>query len=302
METVTLRLNDLLRTVGLEPKDCTILEHKTSDARKNRQLLRMAETDRAVFEFFQSTHSDNEGRALGNRSYTLSFVRLEKVGEGNQAQMILVGVYKVEAPLSRPNSLLKQDERYKSLVEKYNVPFGFPRDPMPYFELTPCPELSDLSGRLVVESGGWRRLVVKAEKYDLPIIEIKRTKQFDPPIDNWREYTLSASEVSTVGPRPRQQLCGWTGIYLITDTADGARYVGAAYGDKSDGLYGRWSSHVKGEKGITKWLDARSPQTFRFSILERCLDASISDITALEQTWITRLGTRHSDGWRGLNN
>lgn len=300
-ENAGLCLNDLIRAVGIDPKDCTLMEHKNGDARVQSQFLRMAESDRDAMEFFQSTHNINETQALRNRPYTLSFIRLRDRKSDGAEHMIFIGLYKVPEPIERDNQSLMSDVRYKRIVEIFKVPYTLPGETSLCFDLVGRPELAELSGRLVVQSSGKRRLVLHIEKYCLPVIEVKRAKQFDPPIKNWRTYTLTASEVLVLGPTPRQQLSEWRGVYLIIDETNGARYVGAAYA-KDLNILGRWQAHVAGAVGVTAQLRFRNAMNFRFSILERVsLDMPDKDLFALEQTWMTRLGTRQSYGWNGLN-
>lgn len=63
------------------------------------------------------------------------------------------------------------------------------------------------------------------------------------------------------------------GVYLITDTKTGRRYVGSAYGD--EGIWGRWSNYAGSGHGGNKELrmvvgsDLSYPRTnFRFTLLE----------------------------------
>jgi hypothetical protein len=94
-----------------------------------------------------------------------------------------------------------------------------------------------------------------------------------------------------------------SGIYLITDTKTGRRYVGSAYGEQ--GIWSRWSSYV--ENGHGGNIELRSlvidptldycRVNFRFALLETCpIRASDSAIIARENFWKEMLLTRSEHG------
>ncbi len=102
--------------------------------------------------------------------------------------------------------------------------------------------------------------------------------------------TLRAPELAVLPPSWQAELSRWRGIYLITVEGEGARYVGAAYGEHN--MLGRWRAHVAGEMGVTKELSLRNSETFRFSILELLApDATMDEVIACERCWMDRLHT-----------
>lgn len=93
------------------------------------------------------------------------------------------------------------------------------------------------------------------------------------------------------------------GVYLITDTCTGKRYVGSAYGDNM--IYARWKNYVDtcngGNKDL-KQLDSNYiRENFRYSLLE-IYKSSVNDkdIIAREYYWMNVLMTR--DKRFGYNN
>ncbi len=94
------------------------------------------------------------------------------------------------------------------------------------------------------------------------------------------------------------------GVYLITDTRTGKRYVGAAYSDT--GIWARWSQYIKtghgGNAGLKKLLRDRAGKqkleycrkNFRFSLLSNLTGAPEADIKAREKYWKDVLLTRNS--------
>ena len=85
------------------------------------------------------------------------------------------------------------------------------------------------------------------------------------------------------------------GVYLITDTHTGKRYVGSAYGN--DMLLGRWESYIKTGHGGNVELKELPfdyiKEYFRYTILE-IFKASTDDkiITNREKYWKDVLMTR----------
>ena len=94
------------------------------------------------------------------------------------------------------------------------------------------------------------------------------------------------------------------GVYLITDTSDGKRYVGSAYGE--EGIWSRWKNYVdtSGRGGTTelgKLLEARGDdharRNFRFALLEyRAASTPKETIEGREKFWKNVLRTRGEHG------
>lgn len=93
------------------------------------------------------------------------------------------------------------------------------------------------------------------------------------------------------------------GVYLITDTNNGKRYVGSAYGEYM--ILGRWQNYIKTGHGNNMDLKSLSfdyiKKNFRYTILEIFKSTvSDSDIIAREHWWMNILLTR--DKRFGYNN
>lgn len=84
-----------------------------------------------------------------------------------------------------------------------------------------------------------------------------------------------------LGEIVRQQRLDWSaalenakGVYLISDTSNGKRYVGSAYGDT--GLWSRWNEYVRtghgGDKELKRLISRKgigyAQKFFRFALLE----------------------------------
>jgi hypothetical protein len=93
------------------------------------------------------------------------------------------------------------------------------------------------------------------------------------------------------------------GVYLITDTQDGRRYVGSAYGE--DMLLGRWRNYAQNGHGGNKDLKGLDfeyiKSNFRYSILET-YKSTVDDrvIINREHRWMRVLLTKNKNF--GYNN
>jgi hypothetical protein len=94
------------------------------------------------------------------------------------------------------------------------------------------------------------------------------------------------------------------GVYLITDTSNGKRYVGSAYGDT--GIWSRWACYVQtghGYNDVLTKLIARSGKKhvrehFKFALLEyRPMKTDDNTIIQREQYWKSVLLTRGDYGY-----
>ena len=94
------------------------------------------------------------------------------------------------------------------------------------------------------------------------------------------------------------------GIYLITDTRTGKRYIGSAYGDQ--GIWSRWKCYIEtghgGNKGIQGLIKQAGIEycrsSFRFALLEHQLSKTPDEkILKRETFWKDILLTRGNDGF-----
>ncbi|HLL90015.1 MAG TPA: GIY-YIG nuclease family protein [Tepidisphaeraceae bacterium] len=123
----------------------------------------------------------------------------------------------------------------------------------------------------------------------------------------YNQLDLSFVELETIVRRGRQD---WRqplelakGIYLISDTSAGKRYVGSAYGDT--GLWNRWASYVQTGHGgnaelrllLRKAGLRYCRENFRVALLEHhASNVSDETIIAREVFWKNVLQTRGRDG------
>jgi len=287
-------LQDILRADGLEPKDVNVILHSPRDGDLLRLLPGLVQTRRAAFETYQAAHSINAERALAKgRPWLASFV---KVGEGRApgtSRMAFAGLYRNAGGRNTPRAEIEANPEVQWLHRAFG---SFAEITQPgwdhwmWFDLTLSDRMAHMQGRLHIEAKLSQSYVRLAENLPAPVDSIERESRFDADPPGPEEMILRALVLRALPPRWAARLREWRGVYLIVDEADGARYVGSAYGE--DNLLGRWRAHVAGAAGVTKGLAARDPERFRFSILELVAPtASAEEVIGVEQGWIRRLDT-----------
>lgn len=277
----------LLRGVGLEPEEVAVCLHRAGSEQMNRAIARLAETAPDLFNTYQSTHSANAEATLKRRRVLASFLMR---GRG---ELVFAGLFGVQGWTNVASEVLDADPVQQELQSRTgNWTFVSGRQTeRALFDLLPLDLLREFVGRLVVADPGARAHMRLAETTVLRIVEVTPVPRLSPTMPHWNQLVLKADELSDLPADWALRLSEWRGVYLIVDAADGARYVGSAYGVEN--LYGRWRAHVAGEIGITAQLALRQTGGFRFSILERVSpDLPVDAVTAIEQSWMIRLQTR----------
>ena len=177
-------------------------------------------------------------------------------------------------------------------------------------------ELTDIAagfiGRLKVHSPYNSRSVrvnMESQYDDFEVTEILREPYTGRSFPGYEDIELSFDEMETLvrNSRPdwKAALESVKGVYLITDTRTGKRYVGSAYGET--GIWSRWCAYA--ETGHGGNVELRTLVTtpdlnycranFRFALLEhRPFRASDGVIIERECFWKRLLLTR---GDQGLN-
>lgn len=141
----------------------------------------------------------------------------------------------------------------------------------------------------------------------LEVAEILREPYAGRSFTGFEDINLPFQELEAIvkNDRPdwKAPLESMKGVYLITDTSTGKRYVGSAYGDA--GIWARWQSYVASGHGGNVELRAlvTNPsldycrQNFRFALLEHRPRATPDDVViAREAHWKRVLFTRGEDG------
>lgn len=291
-----MKFNLLLRDGGFDPAQVSVILH-TTNLHPLRELLPLIVADHPdLFDAYQSVHSTPATAALAARPYAASFVPLAG------RRMVFAGLFAVRSEGAFPVAEIYADPRFARLEQAFgatdtgpeaNLAGGGRQVRFAFARLEP---LSDLVGRLTIAAPDGRTYVRIAANLDADIAGISEDSLLRRHPPEWREMILSATELRSLPRDWAARLAEWRGVYLIVDQADGARYVGAAYGAQN--LLGRWRAHVAGDRGVTIELALRNPASFRFSILQR-LDPDLApdQVIGIEHDWIRRLDTMRN----GLN-
>ena len=286
-----IELNTILADTGLDPARVLVMRHQPYEPALRKIFPAIALEARHLFNAYQSAHNPKTESALAKASHLASFI-----ADGS-GKALFVGLYDVvghrtvdrEQWLAIPENRALIDLGMLTWVEKG-------RDSAKWFNLPSRELYQNWSGKLVV---GWpppdRSWYRWADRNIFPVISIHEENVLERPALSWDQLVLSWAELSVLSRRIREGLAQWRGIYLITDTTDGARYVGSAYG--ADNLLGRWQNYAKSGHGGNKLLRLRDPRNFSFSILQRVSpDLPAEEVIAIEASWKLRLSTRAPSG------
>ncbi|MBC6437090.1 MAG: GIY-YIG nuclease family protein [Rhodobacteraceae bacterium] len=286
------RLNDVLHAHSLPPEETVVLLHTPPERRLAKLLPFLAEASPEVLEAFQAVHSSRPTKTLRKRQYMVSFVRLLS------GQMAFAGAFCNCGVEDRPAADICADPAMRRVIDEFGANTYLEDDGVetwPYFNFKRVPALADYVGRIQIIHQG-RTYARLAETLDAEIVEFTQASVMATHPPDWRDFIVTGPELRTLPKSWAARLREWRGIYLIVNENDGARYVGAAYGE--DNLLGRWRTHVARDRGVTAALCRLNPRNFRFSILERVSpDALRDEVIALEQSWMKRLHTKD----HGLN-
>jgi hypothetical protein len=230
--------------------------------------------------------------------YVASFIGLEKRKGSTEQAAVFVGLYKVGNHRPMTYGQFWEVPAFQEM-KKFGMR-GFVEGDRPsllWFDLTITDFHKKWQGKLVIE---WPRPPIKwsrfASRAKFPIIAILEDSVLLGAMPDWRDCIWSWAELSKLPSKWRETLRQWRGIYYIFDQSDGKGYVGAAYG-KDTNILGRWERYAASGHGGNVLLRERSPENFRFSILERVSpDMEADDVVRLEATWKNRLHTRSPSG------
>ncbi|MFT5323272.1 MAG: hypothetical protein ACI8P0_001121 [Planctomycetaceae bacterium] len=285
-------LNDLLEKQDIDTKSVLVLRHRPNEGQLNRVLPWLAAESPDVFNAYQQAQGERVEKAMSKASYVASFIGHEP------GKAIFIGLYTVNGskPLTR-----KQFWRVKTLQElRSHGMRGFTdddkRDSLLWFDLRLTAFYSDWKGRLVVNWPGkevsWWRW---SDRNNIAVSAITQDSLLSSKMPKWDALDLSWSELSILPSEWKTRLSEWRAIYFIFDPSDGKGYVGSAYGEEN--LIARWLGYAATGHGGNRLLRKRSPNDFRFTILQRVSpDMEPADVIRLESSWKRRLHTRHPFG------
>jgi len=276
----------LLAGLRLPAETVALCLHKPGDPRERNALARMAASEPDLFDAYQRTHPRIAEATLKARRVMASFLSR---GDGT---LMFLGLWRQEGWAERSATEFDADPQMRAMLDRIGAErFAQGLGARAEFTLTAMDALGDLRGRLIVADPGARAYMRLAETTPLTVVEVTRTADFAPPMPGWETLVLDTPTLKALPAGWSEVLRQWRGIYLITDTQDGARYVGSASGEEN--LLGRWQQHVAGPVGVTAQLSRRDPARFLFSILELLSPVAPHEaVIRAEHHWMTRLHTR----------
>lgn len=271
-----LNFSDVLKCVGLDPKEVKLIRHAMSDER-------FRECNKAGMVHKYTRHQKKGFRE--GYSYWVTFI-----SDG--------GTYARLHSCYRVNGFVPDTPDV--------CPAGLPdceakeyRGENAFFNLECIDLLKEYEGKLVIDWGGATRMWHQKGTTEKPIIAIESKNQ--KPFVGFEQLILPFDELKEVIENDiyklwRAAMLSVNAVYLIVNTKTGDRYVGSTYG--YDGLLGRWSVYVSTDghgnnKGMISHLkSANQSHDLQFSVLQ-VLSKSIPDhqIIEAETLWKKKLLT-----------
>lgn len=166
-------------------------------------------------------------------------------------------------------------------------------------------------GRLKITSpyrGRSTRVRLENHFASFEVAEILREPYTGRSFPGFESINVSFEELETIVRKDRPDwkaaLSSMKGIYLISDTVSGKRYVGSAYGES--GIWSRWCSYIdSGHGGNVELKSLVSDPTldycrkaFRFALLEHRPNSTPDEVViAREGFWKEVLLTRGENGF-----
>ena len=283
-------LNYLLSRKSIDTRQSRVLviRHVPIEGSLRRVLPWLAADEPDVFNAYQQSQNAKVEKRLAQAAYVASFIGHEP------GEAVFVGLYKMggHRPITHTEFWQKPAiQELKRMGMKFCDEDEF-RSPQLWFDLQLTDSYADWKGKLIV---GWPPPEIVwarwAERNEIPVKAILEESKLVKAMPNWKEISLDWEQVKHLPRSWVGALSQWRGVYFILDGADGKGYVGSACGEKN--LYGRWLNYADSGDGGNKLLRDRSPDRFRFSILELVAPAETKDeVVRREGNWKDRLHTR----------
>jgi len=289
-----MELNDLLRAADVDIERTLVLRHRPSETAFRKALPLLASERLDLFEAYQAYQGEPVERMFTARMGG-SLASFLSYGPG---QAIYVGTYRIDGACDLDRGAFWSEDANQQL-RALGTP-GWREDEVRptrlRVDLRRTPVSEEWRGKLIVSwpppERSWVRV---AANNVMPVVAIREDSAFAAAVPRWDEMDYSWAELKVLPQRVRHALGEWRGIYLIWDQSDGKSYVGSAYGGTN--ILGRWERYAATGHGGNKLLRKRTPNTFRFSILQRTSpDLEDAEIIRLENNWKERLHTRSPYG------
>lgn len=243
---MTLTLDSIVRSAGLEPTDVLAIRHAFVRVHEDSGLqgIHADSTDEEIFIYTSNQSANSRVFPVNPPRLWIVFIR----EGGDRAR--LWSVVENRGEISNDGTLRT-------------------------FDLMMTDHLSDLKNRLVI---GWKSPRTwwltgpTAARY--PVMEIADAQPV--PFPGYDRLILDYPQLQAIMREHRYAswraaLSSVVGIYLITDTRNGRHYVGKA--DGAENINQRWGVYAANGHGGNVELRGLDPSTFRYSLL-RVFDPS----------------------------
>ena len=160
------------------------------------------------------------------------------------------------------------------------------------YEYKELKEYKKYYGRLIVHFRNSSQNTIRMANTVLDDCEVYKIlpEVFDDDVfPGYDNINISWKELSRVIEKKtwKTALENQKGVYLITDTKTGKRYVGSAYGE--DMILGRWNAYVKSGHGGNKKLKKLDfeyiKKNFKYSILDIFKSTTDDDVIIQRESW-----------------
>lgn len=271
--------------INVSAKRVLVMRHTPTEPKLRKGFPALVAARPDLFKAYQQSQRPDAEKKLSRAAYLASFIG-DRPGEA-----LFTGLYEVGGAqvISYAQYWAKKEN-----VELRNLGMtGMRQDraTCAWTDLTPTNVYQDWIGKLVLHwppGRAWCRWVDKNKFLIKAILEESALAEGMP---HWSELILTWSQLNAIPRSWVNALSQLQCIYFILDGLDGKGYVGAAYGETN--LYGRWIDYKASGDGGNKRLRKRSPDQFRFSILEVLSSRMTRDeVLQRESNWKRRLHTR----------
>ena len=160
------------------------------------------------------------------------------------------------------------------------------------YEYVNLPEYDMYLGRLVVKFKNKAQTMVRKAESVIDDCEVSQIlpDTFDNDIfPGYDKIDISWQELKRIIQKDNwiTALQNQKGVYLITDSSNGKKYVGSAYGENM--ILGRWKAYVKTGHGGNKELKALTfdhiKENFRYTILDIYKSTTDNQIIIERESW-----------------
>jgi len=160
-----------------------------------------------------------------------------------------------------------------------------------FYECEKLTEFEKYFGRLIVQFHKYQAFVtLTGDKIDKFVVkEILPTSLDNDLFPGYDKVNISWDTLKRVVDRDtwKTALENQKGVYLITDTSNGKKYVGSAYGVNM--ILGRWKSYVKsghgGNAGLKQLTFDHIKKHFKYSILDIYKSTTDDQIIIDRESW-----------------